>query len=65
MSELNVQNINTYVLTKLYVKFVAKILKHRILFKDKLTFLGLEYRDASLITLYLIVSSDQSDDYIP
>ena len=26
-----------------------------LLFKDILTFLGLDYRDASLITLYLVV----------
>ena len=36
-------------------KFVAKLLIYRILFKDILTFLELEYRDASLITLYFVV----------
>ena len=36
-------------------KFVAKLLKYSILFKDIKTFLGLDYRDASLIILYLIV----------
>ena len=40
---------------KIVSKFVAKLLKFRILFKDILTFLGLEYRDFSLITLYLLV----------
>ena len=33
----------------------ANVLKRRILFKDILTFLGLYYRDASHITLYLVV----------
>ena len=36
-------------------KYVAKLLKYKILFKDILTFLGLDYRDASLIIVYLIV----------
>ena len=36
-------------------KFVAKLLKYRILFKDILTFLELDYRDALLIILYLNV----------
>ena len=40
---------------KIIRKFVAKFLKYRILFKDILTFLGLDYRDASLIILYLIL----------
>ena len=40
---------------KIIRKFVAKLLKYRILFKDILTFLILDYRDASLIILYLIV----------
>ena len=35
--------------------FVAKQLKYRILFKDILTFEGLNYRDASHISLYLVV----------
>ena len=34
-------------------KFVAKLLKYRILFKDIITFLGLDFIDASLITLCL------------
>ena len=36
-------------------QFVTKLLKYRILFKDILTFLGLDFRDVSLITLYLDV----------
>ena len=36
-------------------KFVAKLIKYRILFKDILTNLGLDYRDASHVLLYLIV----------
>jgi hypothetical protein len=39
---------------KIVSKFVAKLIKYMILFKDILTFLGLDYRDASLIILYLI-----------
>ena len=51
MSELNIQNINIYkCFDKIIRKFVAKLFKYRIL-----TFLGLDYRDASLIILYLIV----------
>ena len=40
-----------------------------LLFKDKMTFLGLDYRDASLITSYLFVigisiqKSDEFDNY--
>ena len=40
---------------KIIRKLVAKLLKYRILLKDILTFLGLDYRDASLKILYLIV----------
>ena len=36
-------------------KFVAKLIKYMILFKVILTFLGLDYRDAALMTLYLVV----------
>ena len=36
-------------------KFVEKLLKYGILFKDILTFLGLDHRDVSLITLYFVV----------
>ena len=39
-------------LNKIVNKFVAKLLKYSIQFKDNIdTFLGLYYRDASLITL--------------
>ena len=37
---------------KIVSKFVEN--KYRIEFKDKLTFLGLDYRDALLITLYFV-----------
>ena len=40
---------------KILIKFFEKLLKYRIMFKDILTFLGLDYRDASLIILYLVV----------
>ena len=40
---------------KILSKFVAIVQKYKRLFKDILTFLGLDYRDASLITLYLVV----------
>ena len=36
-------------------KFVAKLTKYMILFKEKLTFLGLDFRDALLLTLYRVV----------
>ena len=42
-------------LNKIVSKFVAKLLKYRILFKDILTFLGLDYRVVPLITLCLVV----------
>ena len=40
---------------KIIRKFVAKLLKYRKLLKDILPFLILDYRDALLIILYLIV----------
>ena len=40
---------------KIVSKFVEKLRKYRILFKDILTFWGLDYRDASLITLYFVI----------
>ena len=40
---------------KIVSKFVEKLLKNRIMFKDILTFLGLAYRGASLITLYFFI----------
>ena len=36
-------------------KFVAKLREYMIQFKDILTFLGLDHKDVSLITLYLVV----------
>ena len=36
-------------------KFVEKLLKYRILIKDILKFLGINHREASLITLYFVV----------
>ena len=55
---------------KIVGKFVVKLLKYRIMIMDILTYLGLGYRDASLITLHLVVlginiqKSDQSDNYL-
>ena len=40
---------------KIVSQFVEKLLKYRIMFKDILTFLGIDYRDAPLITLYFVV----------
>ena len=40
-------------INKIVRKFVAKLHNYRILFKDELTLLGLDYRVALLITLYL------------
>ena len=42
---------------KIVSKFVGKLLKYRILFTDILTFLGLDYRDASLIILYVVLGT--------
>ena len=42
-------------LNKNVSKFVAKLIKYSLLFKDILTFLVLDYRNASLKTLYLVV----------
>ena len=39
---------------KIVYKFGAKLRKYKILFKDKLTFLGLDYRDASLKNFTLL-----------
>ena len=40
--------------SKIVSKFVGKLLE-RIMFMDRLTFLGLHYRIASLIILYFVV----------
>ena len=37
---------------KIVSNFLKKLLNYRIVFKDILTFLGLGYRNASLITFY-------------
>ena len=42
-------------LGKIVSKFVAKLIKYTILFRDIQTFIGLDYGDAPLITLYLVV----------
>ena len=39
---------------KIVREFVEKLLKYRMPFKDILTFLGTNYRDASLITLFFV-----------
>ena len=36
-------------------KFVEKVRYYRIMFKDIMTFLGLNYRDTSLKILYFVV----------
>ena len=48
VSGLNKQNINVESLNKLVSKFYAKLLKLRIMFKEILTFLGLNYRENNL-----------------
>ena len=53
-SELNKQKINIG-LNNILRKFVTKLPKYRILFKDILKFLGLDYWEASLIILYYVV----------
>ena len=40
---------------KILKKFVEKLLTYRIMFKDILTFSGLDYRDAPLLILYFVV----------
>ena len=54
MSELN-NHEHKSLNVKSRNKIVEKLLKYRIMFKDILTFLGLDYRNASLITLYFVV----------
>ena len=39
---------------------LGKLLKYRIMFKDILTILGLDYRDATLITLYFFCPRNQN-----
>ena len=54
MSELNNQNINVE-RNKIVSKSTEKLLKYLVLFKEILTFLGLDYRYASLTTMYFVV----------
>ena len=66
-----VRQTNTCSVSELKIgsKFVEKLLKYRIVFYNILTFLGLDYRDDSLITLYIIVvgiriqNSDEYDNF--
>ena len=41
--------------TKFYINLLQNKRKYRIMFADILTFLGFDYRDASIIILYLVV----------
>ncbi len=41
-------------LDKMVSKLVSKLLKCTILFKDIPTFIGLDFRDVSLITFYFV-----------
>ena len=48
MSESNKQNINAYLsLNKIVSEFVEKLFEYRIMFKDILTFIVLDFRDVS------------------
>ena len=40
---------------KILGKLLEKLLKYRIMFKDIITFLGIDYKDAPLITLNIVV----------
>ena len=57
MSELNKQNINVESLNKIVSKFVAKLLKYRIMFKDLLTFMRLDYGEAAKNEKNMIITS--------
>ena len=46
---------------KIISKFVEKLLKYRIMFKDIFTFLGNNYREASLIISYFVKKNQYSD----
>ena len=56
-SEINQMNMyqNLKSMNKIDNKLVAKLLKYRILFKDILTFLEFDYRDALLVDLGIFV----------
>ena len=47
MNKQNIKVVNVISLNKIVSKFVAKLLKYKIMFKEILTFSGLDYRDAS------------------
>ena len=49
---------------KILSKFMVKPLKYRILFKDILTFLKLDYREVMLSWESVFQKSDESDSYI-
>ena len=53
MSKLNIQNIKIKVLAKLYVNLLQNISEY-CLYGHIKTFLGLDYRDASLIMFTLL-----------
>ena len=48
---------------KILSKFVAKLQKYKRLFKDILTYLGLDYRDALLTTLNRIVIGNSAPKF--
>ena len=50
---------------KILNKFVAKLLKFRKLFKDILSSLGLDYRDALVIILYFAVLVISTPNFRP
>ena len=63
MSNLNKQNINLrYKQNCIFTS--CKTAKCRILFKDKLIFLGLEYRDLDIVPYCLGIISDIISKYI-
>ena len=57
MSELNKQNINVESLNKIVSKFVAKLIKYRIMFEDLLTFMRLDNGEASKNEKNMIITS--------
>ena len=49
------QNINIICFDKIERRFVAKLLNTEYCLKDKLTFLGLDYRDSLILLLFVII----------
>ena len=47
--------MHKYKPNKIISTFVEKLLRYRIMFKEIHTFLGLEFRDVSLITLFFVI----------